>query len=81
MGQRSLLYRTGKNCYVSMIFPQVDELVGSGIVPLSGLRTVVELLKPIRAILQPALEKTLTKLIRAPQKTGDKNHSQHKQRY
>ena len=25
----------------SMIFPQVDELVGSGIVPLRGLRTVV----------------------------------------
>jgi len=41
MGQRSLLYRTRKNCYASKIFPQVDELVGSGIVPLRGLRTVV----------------------------------------
>ncbi|HTE25198.1 hypothetical protein, partial [Flavitalea sp.] len=64
-----------------MIFPQVDELVGSGIVPLRGLRTVVELLKPIRAILQPALEETLTKLIRAKKPIGDNNKERHEQRY
>jgi len=41
MGQRTCYSGLLRIVMTSMIFPQVDELVGSGIVPLSGLRTVV----------------------------------------